>query len=143
MSAIPFRPLPQNAPQTCILEVCDTGNTLDLYGDRLSSQGYEVVSANNYADGLKLAHECHPALVVVYDDPTTKIDALRWLELQHTDRDASLAMTPLLILADSTRAGYLRYEELPDRVVVVQRRADTLNQLTRAVKHLLRVWDME
>ena len=143
MSAIPLRAVPQNITNTCILEMSNTGHTLDLYGDRLSSQGYDIVSANNYAEGLKLAHECRPVLVVVYDDPATNIDAVRWLELQHADRDPQLVMTPLLILADATRAGYLRFEELPERVVVVQRRADTLNQLTRTVKHLLSVWNLE
>jgi len=143
MSAIPFRPMPKNIPNTFILELCNTGNTLDLYGDRLTSQGYEVVSTNNYTDGLRLAHEYRPALVVVYDDPATNIDAVRWLELQHSDHDAKLVMTPLLILADPNRSAYLRFEELPDRVVVVQRRADTLNQLTRTVKHLLHVWNLE
>ena len=68
---------------------------------------------------------------------------MRWLELQHNDRFSWMAMTPLLILADAARVPYLRLEELPDRVVVVQRRADTLNQLTHTVKYLLRVWDLD
>src|SRR5205085_5157312 len=107
----------------------------------LKSQGLEVVSANNYDEALKLAHECRPALVVVYDNPEGNVDAIHWLEMQHTDQP-DLAMTPLLILADANRVPELQVEELPDRVVVVQRRADTLNQLTRAVKRLLKVWQI-
>ena len=82
-------------------------------------------------------------LVVVYDDPEGKIDAVHWLEMQHTDPLPRLAMTPLLVLADANRVPDLRKEELADRVVVLQRRADTLNQLTRAVKRLLNVWQVE
>jgi hypothetical protein len=137
MSAIPLR---QEAPRTCILELCNTDYTLDPYSDRLTSQGYEVVSATNYDDAMKLAHQCFPALVVVYDNPETKVDAVQWLEMQHTDRQSWLALTPLLILADAARVATLRIEELPDRVVVLPRRADTLNQLTRMVKRLLHIW---
>jgi hypothetical protein len=143
MAAIPLFRQQHEAPKTCILEVCNTSYPLDPYSDRLKSQGYEVMSASNYDEALKLAHECRPVLIVVYDDPNGKIDAVQWLEIQHTNPAAHLAMTPLLILADANRVPDLRQEELTDRVVVLQRRADTLNQLTRAVKHLLKVWQVE
>src|SRR5436190_14461220 len=104
MSAIPLR---QEAPRTCILELCNTDYTLDPYSDRLTSQGYEVVSAHNYDEALSLAHQCHPVLVVVYDNPATNVDAVRWLEMQHTDPNPALAMTPLLILADAARVPTL------------------------------------
>ena len=143
MSAIPLRKPQPDAEPICILEVCNTGNTLDLYSDRLSSLGYAVVSAGNYADALKLAHQCDPALVVVYDDPATNIDAVRWIELQHMDSSPRLSMTPILILADASRVPDLRIEELPDRVLLLQRRSDTLNQLTRTVRHLLHVWQLD
>jgi hypothetical protein len=142
MAAIPLIRR-QEAPKTCVLELCNTSYPLDPYSDRLKSQGYEVVSASNYEDALKLAYQCHPVLIVAYDDPEGKIDAVHWLEMQHTDPTPQLAMTPLLILADANRVPDLRKEELPDRVVVLQRRADTLNQLTRAVKRLLKVWQVE
>lgn len=143
MSAIPLRNSQPDAARVCILELCNTGNTLDLYSDRLSSVGYEVVTANNYANAVKLAHQCHPSLVVVYDDLATNIDAVRWIELQHMDDASELAMTPILILADAARVPELQIEELPDRVVVLQRRADTLNNLTRMVKRILRVWQLD
>src|SRR5688572_27844038 len=99
MSAIPLRS--EKMPDTeklVILELCNTGNTLDLYSDRLSSQGYAVLSANNYQDGLTLARQYEPALIVVYDQPDTSIDSVEWLQLQHSDIKPQLAMTPLLIL---------------------------------------------
>jgi hypothetical protein len=140
MSAIPLR---QEAPKTCILELYNQDYTLNPYSDRLTSQGYEVVHAANYDEGINLAHECRPVLVVVHDDPNANIDAVRWLELQHYDRVGQLAMTPLMILADANRVPALRVEELPDRVVVIPRRADTLNQLARTVKRLLKTWQIE
>src|SRR5262249_55391438 len=140
MSAIPIRQPRQAAARQYILEISNTGNLLDLYGDRLTSQGYEVLTATNYADALKLARQNQPCIIVVYDDPATNVDALRWLEMQHTDSQPQLAMIPLLILADAARLPILKAEQMADRVVVLQRRSDTLNQLTRAVKHLIRVW---
>jgi response regulator RpfG family c-di-GMP phosphodiesterase len=144
MSAIPLRSekLPEEE-KLVVLELCNTGNTLDLYSDRLSSQGYSVLSANTYQDALTLAREYAPALIVVYDQPDTNIDAVEWLQLQHMDLKPQLAMIPLLVLADSTRVSELRVHELPDRVVVLQRRSDTLNQLTRTVKRILNVWGFE
>ncbi|HLY27152.1 MAG TPA: hypothetical protein VKQ72_12480 [Aggregatilineales bacterium] len=143
MSAIPIRQPRQDVQRTYILEISNTGNLLDLYGDRLTSQGYEVLTATNYSDALKLARQHKPCIIIVYDDPTTNVDALRWLEIQHTDSQAQLAMIPLLVLADATRLAALKDEQMPDRVVVLQRRSDTLNQLTRAVKTLIRVWGMD
>jgi response regulator RpfG family c-di-GMP phosphodiesterase len=144
MSAIPLRSekLPEEE-KLVVLELCNTGNTLDLYSDRLSSQGYSVLSANSYQDALRLAREYEPALIVVYDQPDTNIDAVEWLQIQHTDLKPQLAMTPLRVLADAVRVPELRVQEIPDRVVVLQRRADTLNQLTRTVKRILNVWGFE
>src|SRR5215217_3224898 len=103
MSAIPLRQeQAQYAPKLCILEINNTGNTLDVYGDRLSSQGYSVVSASNFEDGLKSAQAIDPVLIVVYDDPSTNVDAIEWLQIQH-GTSAKLAMTPLLVLAESSR----------------------------------------
>src|SRR5438477_17310 len=113
MSAIPIR---QEAPKTLFLELCNADLTLDTYQDRLTSQGYEVISTKGYDEAIQLARMYLPALVIVYDDPTTSIDAVKWIELQHSDRAAQLAMIPILILADANRMNDLREQELPDRV---------------------------
>ncbi len=143
MSAIPIRQPGPDVQRPYILEISNTGNLLDLYGDRLTSQGYEVLTAGNYADALKLARQYRPCLILIYDDPVSNVDALRWLEMQHSDNLPQLAMTPLVILADAARLPALRDEQMPDRVILLQRRADTLNHLTRTVKHLIRVWGLE
>jgi response regulator RpfG family c-di-GMP phosphodiesterase len=120
-----------------ILKVNNPAYTLDPYHDRLVSMGYEVIEASSYDEGITLAQQHQPELVVVYDDPATGFDALVWLDKQHNDRFGWVATTPLMILADASRSSELRIEELPDRVVILQRRADTLNQLTRMVRRLL------
>ncbi|MBX3064308.1 MAG: hypothetical protein U0528_03395 [Anaerolineae bacterium] len=125
------------SPSGRILKVYKPSSTLDPYHDRLASIGYDVIEADSYDQGIELAHQHHPDLIVAYDDPETGFDALLWLEKQHNDRFSWLATTPLMILADVSRLSQLRLEELPDRVVVLQRRADTLNQLTRMVRRLL------
>jgi hypothetical protein len=88
---------------------------------------------------LALAQHRQPELIIVYDNPDGGIDALKWLEMQHTARLGWLAAVPLMILADASRAAELRPHELSDRVTVVLRRSDTLNQLSRTVKRLLNV----
>jgi len=140
MSALPLR---QQQVQHTILKLANSSFAIDPYHDRLASQGYTVIDGTTYENALALAHRHHPELIILYDDPESGIDARRWLELQHYDRFPWMATTPLLILVDSSRVESLRVEELPDRVILLQRRADTLNQLTRMVKYLLRAWDLD
>jgi CheY-like chemotaxis protein len=138
MSALPLT-LRDASVQGRILKLYNKTYTLDPYHDRLASVGFDVIDAANYAEALLLAHQHHPDLIVVYDDPSAGIDALAWLDAQHNDRLSWMATTPLMILADALRAPDLRRHELADRVVVVLRRADTLNQLTRTVRRLLHI----
>ncbi|MBX3082139.1 MAG: hypothetical protein KF716_10945 [Anaerolineae bacterium] len=136
MSALPVT-LKDASINGRILELNNTNYTLDPYHDRLESVGFDVIDATTYADGLAFAHTHRPDLIIVHDDPAAGVDAVKWLEMQHNDRQSWLATTPLLILADTTRAAELRIHELPDRVVMVLRRSDTLNQVTRTVKQML------
>jgi CheY-like chemotaxis protein len=138
MSALPFRQEKPDPNRTRILKLFNVPFTLDPYHDRLISQGYEVANTSTYAEALAYAHERQPALIIVYDETDSGIDALEWLRLQHTDRFSWMATTPLIILADAVRVDMLKHEELPERVIVLQRRADTLNHLTRIVNQLLR-----
>ncbi len=134
MSALPLR---QQDYQQTILKLYNSSFAIDPYHDRLASQGYNVIDGTTYENALALAHRHHPEVIILYDDPESGIDARRWIELQHYDRYGWMATTPLLILADAARIEALRVEELPDRIILLQRRADTLNQLTRMVKYLI------
>jgi hypothetical protein len=126
-----------------IVKLYHTTYTLDPFADRLFSHGYDVTNTNNYSGTLKAARESHPALIIVHDDLAGGVDAAVWVGMQHSDRDARLAMMPLIILADGARLPILRAEAQPDRVILLQNRADTLNQLTRTVKRTLRVWELD
>ncbi len=141
MSAVPLPK--QDAWRTIIIQLYNNTYALDPYGDRLHSQGYDVINTTNYASALKAAHEFSPALIIVHDDPDKNVDSIHWIELQHTDRVATLAMTPMIILTDAARVPLLHGEELPDRIIVLQRRSETLNQLTRTVKRVLHVWGLD
>jgi len=129
--------------QVVIVKLLHTSFALDLYSDRLTTQGYAVLNMTSYSAAIETARRYRPAVIVVHDDPAEGIDAARWIELQHTDQVAALAMTPLIILASPARALELRPQELPDRVVIVRNRADTLNQLTRTIQRLLRIWGLD
>ena len=132
-----------SAFRAVIIKLYHNNYTLDPYSDRLYSHDYDVINTTNYANTLKAAHEYKPGLIIVHDDPAASVDALEWLRMQHMDRDARLAMVPLIILANPPRLPALHREEQPDRVIVLQNRADTLNHLTRTVKRVLHVWEMD
>ncbi len=131
------------ARQVLIVKLHNNLYALDLYADRLGAQGYTVFNTSTYGAALDAVHKYHPTLIVVLDDPDAQVDAVQWLERQHTDPNAALAMTPLIILANAARVPELRVQELPDRVIVLRNRADTLNQMTRTVRRLLNVWGLD
>jgi len=129
--------------QVVIVKLLHNSFALDLYSDRLTAQGYAVLNMSSYEAALVAARRYRPAIIVVHDDPDEKIDAAQWLQLQHTDQVGALAMIPLIILASPARALELRPNELPDRVIIVRNRADTLNQMARTIQRLLRVWGLD
>jgi hypothetical protein len=138
MSALPVRGATPQQP--FLLKLHNTPYALDPYRDRIESEGVRVLNTDGYDEALQLAHLHRPALIVVNDDPDQRIDAVRWITLQHTDRMAWMAVTPLIILAGAERASVLRLEQMPDRVLLLQRRPDTLNRLTQAIRYLLRAY---
>jgi hypothetical protein len=144
-SAPDSKPIPTvgSAWRPLILKLYHTHYSLDPYADRLYSHGYDVVNTLNYLSTLKAAREFHPAMIIVHDTPAEDVDALEWIGCQHGDHDPHLAMIPLVILAEAARVPTLKIEALPDRIIILQNRADTLNQLTRTVKRTLRVWGLD
>lgn len=124
-----------------VVKVDATHYPMDVFGDRLISEGFQVVKASSLKEGLKLARRCKPDLVVTIDDSEAGVDSIEWLELQHSDTEASLAMTPLLILAENLRLERLRVHELPDRVKVLQRPLE-LREFIQAARQMLQVWDI-
>ena len=131
------------ARQVVVVKLNHNSFALDLYTDRLIAQGYAVLNMATYTAALEAARRYHPAVIIVHDDPDDQIDAAHWIEIQHNDRVAALAVTPLIVLASPARAAELRPNELPDRVIILRNRADTLNQLTRKVQQLLHIWGLD
>jgi hypothetical protein len=135
---------PQSNPwRAVIVKLYNTTYTLDPYSDRLNSLGYDLVNTTSYANTLKAARELRAALIIVHDDPNSGIDAIKWIEMQHMDPSPALPMMPTIVVCDLGRLATLRIEEIPDRVIVLQNRADTLNQLARTVKRILHVWELD
>jgi chemotaxis response regulator CheB len=124
-----------------VVKVDATHYPMDVFGDRLISEGFQVVKASSLKEGLKLVRRCKPDLVVTIDDSEAGVDSIEWLELQHSDSEASLVMTPLLILAENVRLDRLRVHELPDRVKVLQRPLE-LREFIQAARQMLQVWDI-
>lgn len=124
-----------------VVKVDATHYPMDVFGDRLISEGFQVVKASSLKEGLKLVRRFKPDLVVTIDDSEAGVDSIEWLELQHSDSEASLVMTPLLILAENMRLDRLRVHELPDRVKVLQRPLE-LREFIQAARQMLQVWDI-
>ncbi len=109
------------APRPVVVKVDATRYRLDTLTNRFIDAGFQVVKATSIKEGLKVARRCKPNLIVAIDNLRSGLDAVQWLELQHSDVEGALAMTPLLIVTDNKRVESLRIHELPDRVKVLQR----------------------
>jgi hypothetical protein len=149
MSALPVRQAISNNNSSnlaknalFLLKIYSASYALDPYQDRLESLGFRILNSHNHHEALELALRHRPAMVLVQDDLANGIDALIWLDLQHAQSVGWLATVPLIILATEDRLPVLLREQLPDRVVVLQRRADTLNRLTQTARALLRAWSL-
>lgn len=129
-----------STPRPLVVKVDATHHTSDVYSENFISAGFQVVRAMSVKEGIKLARRCKPDLIVTLDDPKHGIDAAEWLRVQHSDTEARLAMTPLIILAANRNLDRLRIHELPDRVRVLQRALD-FNSLLSHVRQMLARWD--
>ncbi len=116
-----------------ILIIDDEESILNMYGEALS--GHEVIFAKNGEEGLKLALQCEPNIILL-DIIMPKFSGLDVLDRLKNQEDT--ASTPVMILtnlpkeasADKAKelgaAGYfVKAEFEPDRL------ANTVNQLLR------------
>lgn len=108
-------------PRSLVVKIDATHHRSDRYSKHLIDNGFQVVNASTIKDGIKLARRCRPDLIIAVDNQKSRLDAGKWLEIQHSDSEPTLAMTPLLIVADAGRAERLRLHELPDRIKVLSR----------------------
>lgn len=108
-----------SVPRPLLVKIDVNHYRIDTLSAALIEAGFQLVKAASVKEGLKLARRCHPNLILALDNPQADVDAARWLEMQHSDPEGSLVMTPLLILADEKRIERLKIHELPDRVKVL------------------------
>lgn len=107
------------APRPLIIKLDARQYRVDTYSEGLIAHGFQVVRGASTKDGIKLARRVKPDLIMVVDNPRAGLDASKWLQIQHTDSVASLAMTPLLIMASTQRAAQLTIDQLPGRVQIL------------------------
>ena len=121
-----------------ILIVEDNELNLELVRDLLQHHGYETVEARNAADGLTLAAERRPDLILM-DIQLPDMDGVRALERLRADvRTASIGVIALtaFAMADDRqrllRAGFDAYLEKPIDVRAFPGQVRALLQSTRA-----------
>ncbi len=102
----PLEPQPQEKPlRGTVLAIDDDPQVQDLVRRYLSKEGYNVVSALNGEDGLKLAAEVHPVAITL-DVLLPRIDG--WGVIASLKADPQLAGIPVIFLTmlDQKVLGY-------------------------------------
>lgn len=88
-------PVPAAPRQTTILIVDDDAFMADIYGTRLTGQGFKVINAYDGEEGLKKAKELMPDLILL-DVLMPKLDGFETLKRLKEDPDMS--KIPVLML---------------------------------------------
>ena len=123
-----------------ILVVEDNDKNRKLVRDVLTFKGYEIIEAETGEEGVRLAQERHPSLILmdIRLPGIDGIEALRQLRAEEATRDIPImAMTASVMTADRkkiTDAGFDAFQSKPlkvsDFVAAVQRLLD--HQIGRA-----------
>lgn len=128
-----------SAPRPLIVKIDALHARLDLVGNHLIEAGFQLVRASTIKEGIRLARRCRPVLILAIDNRQAGIDGAEWLEMQHSDKEVSLALTPLIILAEMGRAERLKVHELPDRVQILPSMLAP-EELVKHIQDILWVW---
>lgn len=126
--------------RSLVVKIDATHHRLDRYSKYLIESGFQIVKASTIKEGIKLVRRCKPDLIITVDSRKSGLDAIKWLEVQHSDSEPALAMTPVLIIADANRVERLRLHELPDRIKVLQRPLPPEDLIDEA-HQILMAWD--
>ena len=89
-------PAPTPAPTgKCILIVEDNTLNMKLFSAMIASQGYHVLQAHDGPDGIALAHQQHPDLIIMdLQLPSMSgLDAIRSLKADGDTRDIPIIAT--------------------------------------------------
>jgi len=117
-----------------ILVVEDNDKNRKLVRDVLTFKGYEIIEAETGEEGVRLAHERHPSLILmdIRLPGIDGIEALRQLRAEAATREIPImAMTASVMTADRqkiTDAGFDAFQSKPlkvsDFVAAVERLLD-------------------
>src|SRR5438128_8175150 len=117
-----------------ILIVEDNPKNLKLVRDTLQVKGYQTIEAETGEEGVRLAHERHPALILmdIQLPGISGIEALQQLRAEQATRGIPImAMTASVMTADRqkiTDAGFDAFQSKPlkvsDFVAAVERLLD-------------------
>jgi two-component system, cell cycle response regulator DivK len=105
-----------------ILVVEDNDKNRKLVRDVLTFKGYEIIEAETGEEGVRLAHERHPSLVLmdIRLPGIDGIEALRQLRAEEATREIPImAMTASVMTADRqkiTDAGFDAFQSKPLKV---------------------------
>ncbi len=80
----------------------DDALLIQMYSQKFKKDGYQVVSATNGEDGLRLVREQKPALVLL-DIMMPKMNGLQVLKAIKEDPDEQISATPVILLTNLAR----------------------------------------
>ena len=136
-TALPQSPTDQGGERVAavrrILVVEDNELNLKLVRDVLRHAGFEVIEARTGEDGVELATECHPDLVLI-DLQLPGIDGVETLKLIRSNDGGRkvpvVAVTAFAMRADRERALRAGFDDYVEKPISVR-------DLPRHIRHLL------
>ena len=87
-----------------VLLVDDNANNIAVYSDYLQVKGYTVVSAGSGRQGVLLAHEEHPDLILM-DIQMPGLDGVEAIQRIRSSSDAQVAAVPVIALTALAMPG--------------------------------------
>ncbi len=87
---------------SAVLIIDDDLSQLELFGTVFRNKGFSVITAESGQDGLKMAREHHPDLILldIAMPGMDGLETLKWLRADQTTKDI-----PVLLMTNLTRPG--------------------------------------
>ena len=95
----------QSIKGSTILVIDDDQSVIDVLSEQLKRKGFEVITANNGAEGIRMAHEYQPSAITL-DILMPEMDG--WDVLKQLKGDEKLKNTPIIIssILDDKKTGF-------------------------------------